>query len=47
MIDQGVVELPEDRFKKINKIIKKFPCRIRPFIVRLINKNPLSKKWLD
>lgn len=47
MIDQGVVELPEDRFEKINKIIKKFPCKTRPFIVILINKNSLLKKWLD
>lgn len=46
LIDSGVYLLPEDRFEKINKIIRLFPKRFRPFLVEKISSSNRIKQYL-
>lgn len=47
LIDEGFYLLPEDRIEKMNKIIRLFPKRIRPFLVRKINSSKLVRQYLE
>ena len=46
LIDNGIYLLPKDRIEKINKIIRLFPKRFRPFLVEKLNSSKLVKQYL-
>jgi len=46
LIDNGIYLLPENRIEKINRIIKMFPKRIRPFLVQKIDGLKVVRQYL-